>query len=737
MPTHRTPANRLRLPRVALVALAALLLLHLANTPVLHAGGSGMPRFSGPLTNPFQLYDLYPLSSRPVLGDLDADGDLDMLFGTLTGGFGFVENSGTATNPVLTSEPQQLPGFSDTGTESSPTLADLDGDGDLDMVAGDHTGRLYFFENTGEPAAPSFAEPVTNPFGLSDVGTDSKPAFADLDGDGDLDALVGNAEGVLRYFENTGSATDPAFVERTGAENPFDGTDVGIDSWPAITDIDGDTDYDVVVGDLDGEWHYFENTGTSSTPMFVERTGAENPFEDAYASGRASPAFGDLDGDGDYDALVGNISGSFVYFENKGSATAPLFVEPGDRLLNPFNLQDVGMLSTPTLGDLNGDGNLDVLVGSLGGNFFYFQGGDAAAPQMNPFNLAPTDSYLAPTLADLDGDGDLDVMAADITGYFSYFENTGTASEPSFAAPLANPFGLQAVASEAAPTFGDLDGDGDLDAVMGNEFGTFYYYENIGTATAPNFDEPVQGPFGLVPVPGFSKPDLADLDGDGDLDVVSGDVYGGLHLFENTGTATAPAFTRPDDATNPFYLQSVGFSSAPAVGDLDGDGDLDLLVGEYFGNLIYYPNQVAPLSVTVTSFSATSESGHILVTWETGMEMNNQGFNLYRNTNTATLGERLNDTLIPSESSGGAGAMYEWHDLQVESGVTYYYWLEAVGSQGNTARYGPASTTYSPPTAVSFDALAVQPGTGRPALVASLLVLATLGTALFGWRRRR
>jgi hypothetical protein len=119
------------------------------------------------------------------------------------------------------------------------------------------------------------------------------------------------------------------------------------------------------------------------------------------------------------------------------------------------------------------------------------------------------------------------------------------------------------------------------------------------------------------------------------------------------------------------------------------------------------------------------------------MEMNNQGFNLYRNTNTATLGERLNDTLIPSESSGGAGAMYEWHDLQVESGVTYYYWLEAVGSQGNTARYGPASTTYSPPTAVSFDALAVQPGTGRPALVASLLVLATLGTALFGWRRRR
>jgi hypothetical protein len=76
----------------------------------------------------------------------------------------------------------------------------------------------------------AFAEQTgaTNPFNTVDVGTDSTTSFADLDGDGDLDAIVGGNTGTLRYFENTGSAIAPAFVERTGAANPFNTFDVGL-----------------------------------------------------------------------------------------------------------------------------------------------------------------------------------------------------------------------------------------------------------------------------------------------------------------------------------------------------------------------------------------------------------------------------------------------------------------------------------------------------------------------------
>ncbi|MEQ9306371.1 MAG: FG-GAP-like repeat-containing protein, partial [Marinoscillum sp.] len=80
-------------------------------------------------------------------------------------------------------------------------------DGDLDLMAGEKTGVFIYFENIGTPLSPSFDTPQSSPFGLTDIGSYSRPTFADLDGDGDMDLVAGEDEGSFHYFEsfNTGA----------------------------------------------------------------------------------------------------------------------------------------------------------------------------------------------------------------------------------------------------------------------------------------------------------------------------------------------------------------------------------------------------------------------------------------------------------------------------------------------------------------------------------------------------
>jgi uncharacterized protein (DUF2141 family) len=277
---------------------------------------------------------------------------------------------------------------------SAPSFADLDGDGDLDAVVGATIGTLRYFENTGAAVTPAFTERTgaANPFDGLDVGADSAPSFADLDGDGDLDAVVGEIAGTLRYFQNTGTAIAPAFTERTGAANPLSGVDVGLYSTPSFADLDGDGDLDAVVGSGDGPLRYFQNTGTAIAPAFTERTGANNPLSAVNVGFYSKPSFSDLDGDGDLDAVVGAQDGTLHYFKNTGTATAPVFTDqPG--AANPFDGVDVGRYSAPSFADLDGDGDLDAIVGEAYGALRYFKNtGSATAPAFTSRPAPPTRS---------------------------------------------------------------------------------------------------------------------------------------------------------------------------------------------------------------------------------------------------------------------------------------------------------------------------------------------------------
>ena len=113
------------------------------------------------------------------------------------------------------------------------------------------------------------------------------PALADLDCDNDLDLILGEADGTLRYFENTGNALTLVFAATASAT--IDSIDVGERAAPSLVDLDHDGDVDLIVGAADGSLSYFENAGTAHAPNFIARTGTDNPFNGLGVASNAVP----------------------------------------------------------------------------------------------------------------------------------------------------------------------------------------------------------------------------------------------------------------------------------------------------------------------------------------------------------------------------------------------------------------------------------------------------------------
>lgn len=282
---------------------------------------------------------------------------------------------------------------------------------------------------------------------------------------------------------------------------------------------------------------------------------------------------------------------------------------------DPFGIIKSSYVNLPSAVDIDGDGDLDIMAGSLvlsgyvpsAALEFHENTGTAQMPQFAPpvvdtFNidLAGLNSYVViPTFGDLDGDGDMDMMTGGSDKGLYYFENTGTDQAPSFAAPVLNAFFTNDSIYYGSPILLDLDDDGDLDLLSGEDDDRVVYFENTGSATSPVFDVKQFEPFGLMKSYNVF-PTAGDVDWDGDLDIIIGDYYGDMHYYENTGSKTSPQFAAP--VINPSNIVGSGFISFPSLADMDGDSDPDLLVGEgtYYTGVAFnfYENLATGISIT-------------------------------------------------------------------------------------------------------------------------------------------
>jgi len=263
-----------------------------------------------------------------------------------------------------------------------------------------------------------------------------------------------------------------------------------------------------------------------------------NPYGLNGAGSNNGLAFVDINNDGDYDCFAGLGNGLTAYYQNNGNPTFPSFATW--YYANAFGIYDVGNNAKPTFADMDFDGDLDLYMGEAGFQIFFLRNtGTFTSPNFtfvstNPGGITNLGANVTPALIDIDDDGDFDLFTGELNGNIFYYKNVGTQFNAIFSGAFTNPFGLSNVGAYSAPSFSDVDNDGDYDAFIGNQNGNIIFFKNNGTSTDPAFGVAVTNPFGLSNVLSYASPSFIDIDNDDKEDLFVGSGNGVTYYFNNT-----------------------------------------------------------------------------------------------------------------------------------------------------------------------------------------------------------
>ncbi|MBU2514066.1 VCBS repeat-containing protein [bacterium] len=430
----------------------------------------------------------------------------------------------------------------------------------------------------------------------------SKLAFSDIDGDGDQDIFLGQKNGEIAYFENRGSINSPDYVlitqqykaifeiRKDGRKVKIRNTiDVGNYSAPALIDIDHDGDFDLFVGSEQGYIWFFENQGNNLVPEFRLVTPKYSNIEPGQNS---VPIFADVNLKRKYDLLIGTAEGKVWLYLNEGTRTKADFLKYPPILVSEFGLETH---ASPGLFDWDEDGDLDLVIGQKNGTLSLFiNEGDRFFPKWvfseQYFQLIDIGGESAPTFVDIDNDGDSDLVIGSANPTVFYYENRIQDEKRILWNKSTNLFKfhkLNVTGNRASITVGDLDNDKDFDMIVGESSGNLNYYENQGDSKQPNWVLKTEE---LIFMTGIenSAPTLGDIDDDGDLDLLIGEKQGQIILVSNIGTPEKAEWKLADKT---YFQIDAGSNSVPYLADIDKDGDLDLLIGNFAGRIVLYLNK--------------------------------------------------------------------------------------------------------------------------------------------------
>ncbi|MFH1073178.1 MAG: VCBS repeat-containing protein [Nanoarchaeota archaeon] len=519
-------------------------------------------------------------------GDLDADEDLDLLLGTYNDQYvRYYRNTGNATNFNFVQASTNLlnsycrPG--DGNSRCTPELVDLDNDGDLDLLVSLWNGYTRYWRNDGTPTIAVWSDQGDI---IGNIGTGGKPTVADLDYDGDKDVLLGRSDGMTFYYKNTGSATSPSFTSiYAGPGGSQYLPNQGNYAKPAFADLNNDGNIDVAVG-LEsgltalyfnqGHWQTSQQKGDNPTWIYQDSNLFDAICEPNQGTGYCNGELVDIDNDGDLDVVGGNYYYGPRFWENVGNSQVYSF------LVRQTLVSDYGDSHDTTMGDFDNDGDLDMMIGYSDGRVMYFKNvGTAQTPSFTTVYRGDDGSYYLTDLGDyarvgavdINNDGLMDLSFTETNGpneqYF--LRNKGVLADPvqkardttwvSDGIVLTNPANY----NNNKPSAADVDGDGDIDLVVGDEYERLLYYRNEGTHNAPNYVlDSVLFDFNTY----YARPALLDYDGDGDFDLLSGRYYGLLQYITNRGSyATATTLTLKDQQSQAIVAASVVFSDDSGI----------------------------------------------------------------------------------------------------------------------------------------------------------------------------